>query len=224
MLGFYKKKKIDQREILLGMFSNDDKRILDVGCASGSLGGKLVKNGKEVIGLEKDEDLCRQAKAVLTQAIHVDAQESSLPFPKGYFDAIMYADVLEHIVDPLMLLKQHRKYLRTGGTIIVSLPNIRYYKVMNQVFLKGVWDYMDAGILDRTHVRFFTFINMKELLAQAGYEILDIKRNIIASSFYKVLNALCFSLNRELLTYQYYFKARKVEGPVMVIPRNKIKF
>ena len=220
----WKKKKADPREVFIGMLLPEDRKILDVGCADGSLGARLVKQGREVIGLEKDERLCVQAKAVLTQAITGDAQSGLLPFSSGYFDAIMYADVLEHLIDPAALLKQHRTYLKHGGTLIVSLPNVRYYKVMEQVFLKGVWDYRDAGILDKTHMRFFTLTNMKELLGQAGYEVLEIKRNIVASSFYRILNGLCFGLAREFLTYQYYFKARKVDGPVKLPPRKIPQF
>lgn len=218
------KKKTDHRDVFLSMLSAQDRKILDVGCGSGALGAKLVAQGKEVVGMEQDARLSDQASRSLTKVITGDACQQALPFEQGYFDAIIYADVLEHLVDPLALLRQQRKYLKPQGEILVSLPNIRYYKVMDQVFFKGVWDYTDAGILDKTHLRFFTLVTMKELLARAGYEIVDMQRHIVASSFYKGLSALLLGAGKDLLTYQYYFKARKVETPVAVALRKIVQF
>jgi 2-polyprenyl-3-methyl-5-hydroxy-6-metoxy-1,4-benzoquinol methylase len=201
------------------------KKILDVGCADGSLGLKLKVEGREVVGIEKDERLYGIALKRLDQVFLNDAENLQLPLAKEYFDCILYADILEHLIDPLALLKNHRDYLSKDGYIVASLPNIRYYKVILRLIFGGTWDYMDIGILDETHLRFFALINIKELFYNAGYEIVEIKQNIVAARGFNFLNFFCFGKLNDFLAYQYYIKARKTEVPVVnTIARQKAQF
>ncbi|MBU0694085.1 MAG: class I SAM-dependent methyltransferase [Candidatus Omnitrophica bacterium] len=204
-----KKKKKDRRDVFLSLISVDAKKVLDVGCGEGNLGFKLREKGIEVVGIEKDEKSYLLAKEKLNRVFLTDVEKFQLPFSKGYFDCIIYADVLEHFIYPLAVLRKHRDFLNNSGYIIASIPNIRYYKIIIRLFLGGSWDYMDKGILDKSHLRFFTLINIKELFADAGYEIVEIKRNFVASRGFKVLNFFLFNGLKDFLTYQYYIKARK---------------
>jgi len=133
---------------------------------------------------------------------------------------MLYADVLEHLTDPLRVLKEHKKYLSDEGFILASMPNVRYYKVILRLILGGTWDYVNAGILDKTHLRFFTLINMKELFGAAGLEVVEIRRNVVSARGFKVLNFFCFNLLKDFLTYQYYIKAKKLNDEA-VVARNK---
>lgn len=217
-----KKNKKDARDVFLSLIPEGTKRVLDVGCAKGDLGAKLKQRQIEVIGIEKDKDLLAEAKDKLDQAYLIDAEKCDLPYPKGYFDCILYADVLEHLLDPLATLKNQNNYLKNGGYVVASIPNVRYYKVIIRLLFGGTWDYVDAGILYKGHLRFFTLLNIKELFAKAGLEITDIRRNITAAAGFKFLNALCFNRLKDLLTYQFYIVAMQSPGQELSIKKRKI--
>jgi len=202
-------KKKDNRSEFLSLVPLDAKKVLDVGCGCGTLDSVLRKKGIEVIGIERCEELCKEAKGKLSQVFSADIEKFEIPFSKGYFDCIIYGDVLEHLIEPLVVLKKHKEYLKADGCVIASIPNVRYYKLIARLVFNGTWDYMDKGILDRSHLRFFTLINLKELFIEAGYEIKEIRRNIVAARGLRILNLLLLGMLKNFLTYQYYVKAIK---------------
>lgn len=214
-----------KREDLLSFLPVDAKRILDVGCADGGLSAGLKQNGAEVVGVEKNKASCAKARERLSKVFLADIEKFDLPYPKQYFDCIIYVDVLEHLIEPSALLRKHKDHLNGSGYIIASMPNIRYYKAIIQLAIGGTWDYTDGGILDESHVRFFTLINIRELFAEAGYEIVDIGRNIVAARGFRLLNFLLFGGLKDFLTYQYYIKARKSKSNFLTIgKRQRYKF
>lgn len=216
-------RKKDKRNEFLELVPPDTKILLDVGCGAGGLSAGLKEKGIKVIGLEKIEELCSIAKKKLDEVITGDVESMKLNYPEGYFDCIMYADVLEHLVDPLNILQKHKVYLQKDGFVITSIPNARYYKIILRLILGGTWDYSDAGILDKTHLRLFGLINIIELFEKAGYEIVEIRRNIIASRGFRILNILFFNTLKNFLTYQYYIKAKKNDNqPKIVMSQRKI--
>lgn len=218
-------RKKDKREYFLSLVPPGAKKVLDVGCADGGLSASLRQKGAEVIGLEKDKDSCTKAEERLSKVFLADIEKFDLPYPKEYFDCIIYADVLEHLLDPSALLKKHIDHLHDSGYTVASIPNIRYYKVIIRLAIGGTWDYSDDGLLDKSHVRFFTLLNIKELFSRAGYEIVGIERNLVAAQGFRLLNFLLFGMLKDFLTYQYYIKARKLEGgPTTTAGRKKYKF
>ncbi|MCM8779642.1 MAG: class I SAM-dependent methyltransferase [Candidatus Omnitrophica bacterium] len=217
-----KKGKKDLRDTFLSLVPQEVKKVLDVGCAKGDLGAKLKQRKIEVIGIEKNKDLCAEAHRKLDRAYLMDAEKLEIPYPNGYFDCILYADVIEHLCDPLTALKNQKKYLKEGGYVVASIPNIRYYKVIIRLLFGGTWDYAKSGILDKGHLRFFTLLNIKELFTKAGFEIIDIRRNIIAATGFKILNALCFNNLKDLLTYQFYIVAIHSPGQKIPIKERKV--
>ncbi len=202
-------KNKDKRDEFLDLVPRGARRLLDVGCGSGGLSVRLKEKGIEAVGVEKDEKLCALAKEKLDAVILGDIENLKLNYPEGYFDCIMYADILEHLTEPLNILEKHKVYLQRNGYVIASIPNVRYYKVILRLILSGAWDYSDAGMLDRTHVRFFGLINIIELFEKTGYEIVEIRRNVIAARGFRVLNFIFFNKLKDFLTYQYYIKAKK---------------
>jgi len=121
-------------------------------------------------------------------------------------------------------LERLKPYLSANGTLVVSIPNIRYYKVIYNLLFRGVWDYGETGILDKSHITFFTLLTGKELLDDAGFEILHIKRNIIASRVMRLVNAATGSMMKELLTYQYFISARKRKDGKRQLRKRKKAF
>jgi len=132
--------KRNRRDDFFSMIPVSAKKILDVGCSDGSWVERMGKRDLEVIGIERDEKLYSQALKNLRRVFLADAEKFHLPYSNGYFDCIIYADILEHLVDPYNLLAEHIKYLNDEGCVIASIPNIRYYKVILRLALAGVWD------------------------------------------------------------------------------------
>lgn len=202
-------KKKNKRDDFFSLIPANAEKILDVGCADASWIKRSGKNNLEVVGIEQNEKFYAEARKNLQRVIEGDVENLKLPYPEGYFDCIVYADLLEHLKDPYALLSGQKKYLNDDGCVIASIPNVRYYKVILRLIMGGAWDYMPSGILDNTHLRFFTLINIIELFENAGYRIVEIKRNRVAASGFKFLNFLMFNRLDEFLVYQYYIKAVK---------------
>jgi len=152
------------------------KRVLDVGCGNGYLGKLLAERGYEVTGVEQrggtNEQFPKSVKLVEANL------EAGLPELDGNFDYIICADILEHLRDPLGLLRQVRGKLAKGGQLVASLPNSGnvYFRL---VILSGRFPQEDKGLFDRTHVRFFTWDGWRGLLAEAGFEIDGVKSSCI---------------------------------------------
>ena len=148
------------------------RRMLDVGCGAGEFGRalKAERGVKEVVGIEIVENAWNIAKTVLDKAILGNIEELELPFPDGHFDCITCGDVLEHLVNPLDTVKKLMRVLAPGGILVASIPNARYYRVV-EMLANGRWIYQDAGIMDRTHLRFFTAVEMIEMFRNAGMRV-----------------------------------------------------
>ncbi|VAX34436.1 hypothetical protein MNBD_NITROSPIRAE03-517, partial [hydrothermal vent metagenome] len=186
------------------------------------LGGRLLEKGAiEVVGIEFSPDVCEKAERNLTEVICGDIEEINLPFDEGYFDCMILADILEHLKDPLSTLKKLRKHLSDSGCVVASIPNVRYHGIINML-VEGHWKYEDCGILDRTHLRFFTKNEIESLFKEAEFEITGITANIDPAynslsdplsgeiSFGRVsLSGLAPEELRDLFVFQYLLKAQK---------------
>jgi len=210
-----------ERRDIEALIPEEAMRILDVGCGEGILGKRLLDKGaKEMVGIEINDDVCERAKDNLTRIICGDIESLEFPFDEGFFDCIVFADILEHLKDPFSTLKRLKKYLADSGLVVASIPNVRYYGVINML-IEGHWKYEDYGILDRTHLRFFTKKEMEKLFADAGFEITGISANIDPQ--YNALDPLLRDISfgrvtlrnltpdelKDLFVIQYLIRAQK---------------
>jgi methionine biosynthesis protein MetW len=147
-------------------------RVLDVGCDTGHLGAYLKGTGCSVDGIEMDEAAASEAEtrldAVYRGSIDEDLTGSLVP---GY-DYIILADVLEHLPYPDRTLDKLKPLLNDGGQVIASIPNVANFRVRFRL-LFGIFEYTEIGILDRTHLRFYTFKTARKLFTDAGFKVLD---------------------------------------------------
>lgn len=148
------------------------RKALDVGAADGFLAERLTAQGWSVTALERDPELAARARGRCKEVVVADL-ESAPPLLHGPFDAIVYGDVLEHLSDPGAVLRALDQTLAPGGTVIVSVPNVAHLWVRLSL-LAGRFDYADRGILDRTHLRFFTRRTLRELLRAAGLTVVEL--------------------------------------------------
>lgn len=142
-------------------------RVLDVGCGAGRLAALMTSVGATVTGLEREPRAAALARNLCARVFEADL-EQEIPLDRNErFDAIVCADVLEHMVRPDRVLARLTQHLGDRGVVIVSLPNVAHYTVRIGL-LRGRFDYEPSGILDRTHLRFFTRTGALQLLAHAG--------------------------------------------------------
>ena len=144
--------------------------ILEVGCSSGYVGATLAAKGHRVTGIEPDPVSAEAAKRAL-QEVHNDTADGFFDsHPDRRFDAVLFGDVLEHIADPAATLRRCVAHLAADGMVAISLPCITHGSI-RAMLLDGRWDYADYGLLDRTHLRFFSREGMAGLMADGGLEI-----------------------------------------------------
>jgi len=174
-MSFFKRRtaNYDNPEANIDIFRlvKPGSRVLDVGCASGKLAEWLkMRKNCFVVGIESDEDLAKKAEHRCDTVIKADvATLHTLPFPKGYFDYIIFADVLEHLPNPDEVLMNLRDYLSEEGSVLLSVPNIANWEIRLKL-LCGCFDY-GHPLLDGGHLRFFTLSSIRQLLEEAGYKV-----------------------------------------------------
>ncbi|MEO8382550.1 MAG: class I SAM-dependent methyltransferase [Acidobacteriota bacterium] len=137
-------------------------RVLDVGCGFATTSEVLQKLGNDVTGIEESAEACAIAAKRIGRVIQADLQTAT---PDGTYDAIVFADVLEHVPWPVGVLRRYLQWLAPGGSVFVSLPNVGLWSV-RFAHLVGRWQYEETGVLDRTHLRFFTRRSARWLLTQ----------------------------------------------------------
>jgi O-antigen biosynthesis protein len=214
----------DPRPDVQAVVAARDKRILDVGCAAGALGQALKAAGaREVIGVERFETAAAQARHVLDAVYVGDIDHFVPPVEEASFDYVIFADVLEHTVDPWQVLERYQRFLKPDGRMVVSLPNIRHYAILGRLLFNR-WDYRESGILDRTHLRFFTLPTIRALFAHAGlhierivhrYRLFEDQSRIgrvgaLANRWFCRLVAPV--VGKHFFTFQYLLVARRADG------------
>jgi len=149
-------------------------RVLDVGCGFATTSERIQKLGNDVTGIDESPEIAALAGKRLSRIIEADVQSADLGDEK--FDVIIFADVLEHLAWPVSVLKRYLQWLAPNGSVMISLPNVGLWSV-RFAHLVGRWQYEETGVLDRTHLRFFTRRSARWLMDQAGLEIVKTTYN-----------------------------------------------
>lgn len=163
------------RDEILRLVPTSATKILDLGCGTGELGKALKKRQKcYIAGIELNEEASQIAKKSYDK-VWVDNLNRFDPFfLDDKFDCLVFADILEHLISPWQVLKKFASALTDDGVVIASIPNIAHPWIISQL-QKGLWRYELAGLLDVTHLRFFTKTSIFQLFYRAGLKILNIK-------------------------------------------------
>ena len=164
----------DPRPDVLPLVPSSARRVLDVGCGTGAFGQALKRSRPdvEVWGIEPHLGVIPAAEVLLDRVVVGRFPED---VPDRHFDVVCFNDVLEHLVDPWGALLAAAPILSAGGCVVASIPNVRHYSVIWALVRHGEWRYRDVGILDRTHLRFFTRSSMVRAFTDAGYAIDTVK-------------------------------------------------
>jgi len=161
---------------VLKLVDGANNRILDIGCGTGATGLALKRNGQagEVCGIELIKAAADEAAKNLDHVVVGNIEEMEIPFEHGSFDYVLATDVLEHLYNPWKTLHRMAKFLRKGGHVIVIVPNTQNWRIVRDLVFRGDWGYVQKGLLDKTHIRFFTKKTLFEMLEDAGFRNVEI--------------------------------------------------
>lgn len=187
--------------------AKEGSRILDVGCGTGKLGQYLKSRLKcYIVGIEIDQEAVNYAKSIYDEIIVMDLEELIDGILKLYnqrkFNFIVFGDILEHVSKPEKLLDYFRDFLEENGFLIASIPNVANWMIRIKL-LFGNFDY-SGGILDKGHLKFFTYKNAKKLLEENGYRVVYVINN---NTF--ILFKFLGRFWKEMFAFQFVFKCVK---------------
>ena len=199
--GYYRNKRPE----IYGMVPKTASKILEIGCAAG--GFRLnFPDDVEYWGVEPVREAAEQAHLNNMKVLCGTYEEVCNQVPNAYFDVVVCNDVIEHVSDSQDFLVSLKSKLAPNGVLIGSVPNVRFWGNLINLLFKRDWKYEDSGVLDRTHVRFFTNKSFRRLICDAGYEL--VKMAGIESKRMKVLKVLLFA-GIDICDMQFMFKAIK---------------
>jgi 2-polyprenyl-3-methyl-5-hydroxy-6-metoxy-1,4-benzoquinol methylase len=187
-------------------------RMLEIGCGRGDTAAwiRSSRGASQVLGIEIDSTAATGAAGKIDEVICGNFETLDLPDNYREFDLILCLDVLEHLVDPWHAIQRISQMLAPGGTLIISIPNVRYFRVVWSLVARGRWEYEEDGILDRTHLRFFTRRSALELVRGGGLDVAAVSATGLEHGRKtRYLDALTLSLLRPFFEYQYLIKAQK---------------
>lgn len=205
------------REDLINLLpKNNSQKILEIGSGGGNTIIEIKSRGlaSEVVGIDLFElEQSHQKNPLIDRFILCNLETDIIDLPFDHFDVIIAGDVLEHLVDPWMVIKKLTPFLKKGGKLIVSVPNIREISTMCKIFFKGDFDYnSQGGILDKTHLRFFCKKNVNQLFDLNEFRIDKVYSIIhilpVKGLRYKLSN-ITFNLFDQFITPQYVSVASK---------------
>jgi SAM-dependent methyltransferase len=194
------------------------RRILDLGCASGVVGEHLKRRqGAEVTGVEADPVYAARAARRLDRVVDADLEtlvdSPNLASELGHFDCLIAGDVLEHLRDPWKVLRRFGSLLEAGGTVVVSLPNVRFWETFWQLGVRGTWPRRHEGIFDLDHLRWFTVADGIGLVEEAGLSVEYVDRIYRWRTYVSRLDRLAAKLERTPLrpffTFQFVIIGRR---------------
>jgi SAM-dependent methyltransferase len=196
------------RKDILPLLPRNVEKVLDVGCGKGATLAYLKENNycNIALGVELFPDAAAVAITKVDSLYEVNIETADLPIDEGSVDVILCLDLLEHLVNPEAVIGKLHKYLKPGGILIASLPNIRHASVIFPLLFLGQWEYSDQGILDKTHLRFFVRETAISLLESSGL-VVD---QVIAREGRKgqLVSSLTFRLFQSFYTSQYLIRTR----------------
>ncbi|HHW03154.1 MAG TPA: glycosyltransferase [Thermoanaerobacterales bacterium] len=218
--GYYR----NYNSIIMTKIPIRTNRVLDIECGLGALGLELRNLNKdiEVHGIEKNENVAKIASKILDKVYIGDAEQIVNELEENYYDVVALGDVLEHMHNPWEFIKKIKRLLSKNGIIVTSIPNINNISIIKGL-LSGKWEYADAGLLDRTHIRFFTYNSIKKMFDDAGYYIKDVTK-LVSGIESSRDNTFLYYLDNiaKILGYSYNYKNEGDAYQYVIVAAKKV--
>jgi len=168
--GYYE----NVRQEMVALCPPNIKTLLDVGCSEGNFAAHIKETkGIEAWGIEMMAEHGQKAVSKLDKVLIGTCESQLNELPDNYFDVIYFNDVLEHLTDPSTVLSAIKQKLNSNGVIISSIPNMRYHKVLKDLIIKKDFKYANDGVMDQTHLRWFTSKSIQRMYSDCGFEIIS---------------------------------------------------
>jgi 2-polyprenyl-3-methyl-5-hydroxy-6-metoxy-1,4-benzoquinol methylase len=200
-------------DILAELPKDPAARILEIGCATGGTGEAALATGRAGFyrGVEFDPGSAERARSVLTDVVCANVETLDPALIADSYDVLILSEVLEHLIDPWGVLKALSPFVKPGGRLYASSPNISHHKVIRSL-LAGRFEYEGMGVMDRTHVRWFTPASYRAMFEQAGFQTLSVGPLTPYPRKARILNRLSGGRLAHLFQVQIMYKGRK-PGP-----------
>jgi len=197
------------------MIPATSKKILEVGCAEGYLGAFIKEHFRaEVWGIEFNPVVAETAREKLDRVLTGDAALIIDELESASFDCIVFFDVLEHMMNPELVLKKSKRLLTEDGVAILCVPNVLYISNLYRMLIKKDWEYISHGVLDITHLRFFTKKSLKRMFVDTGFEIISFTGIDPPKGLYLFLFHIF-----NILTFGYYHESKYTQFACIIKPR-----
>jgi SAM-dependent methyltransferase len=183
-------------------------RVLEVGCGSGDTLAYLQASGRcrWTCGVELFPEAADTARGRLDEVYEANIEQMELPIAPSSLDVVLCLDVLEHLIDPWTTASRLARLLKPGGVLIASIPNVRHFRVVLPLLFRGRWEYGNFGLMDRTHLRFFTEQSATQLLRQAGLRVDAVRKSGMEALHKRAAVVLSAGLLEPLLVFQYLIR------------------
>ncbi len=201
------------RKEILPLIHEKAATALEIGCSFGNTLTWLKQEGhcERAFGVEINERAAEEARKRLDGVFCGNVENIKIPLAPGSVNLLLCLDVLEHLHDPWgTLRKLQEQLLAPGGILIVSVPNVQHHSVVFPLLFKGKWPYAGSGLLDKSHLRFFTRNTTKKMITDAGFQIEAVTNTKFRSSM-RLINFLTFNLFKPMMVFQYFIRARKIQ-------------
>jgi 2-polyprenyl-3-methyl-5-hydroxy-6-metoxy-1,4-benzoquinol methylase len=187
---------------------NANAKILEIGCGVGDTGALALFEKKCgcYCAVEMCQDAAEKAKEKITQVVVGNVENVELPWSPATFDALILSEVLEHLADPWATLRRLRATMKSGGLVFASSPNISHYRVI-AMLLRGEWTLADYGLMDRTHLRWFTPKTYREMFESCGYCVDAVREHQPLTKKAKAVSVLTLGRFRHLFMGQFDLRA-----------------
>lgn len=187
------------------------QRVLEIGCGSGKF-RQHFNDTIEYWGVELNTEAANEAAETLSRVINGDMESAFTQLPERYFDLIVCNDVIEHLPDTDEFLRKIKTVMATNAMLMGSIPNVRYFANLYEILVLKDWRYRDAGIMDRTHLRFFTEKSLHRTFIENNFDV-DMFAGVSGvrpKQWYKQLLLKCIELvlGRDSRDAQFGFRIR----------------
>jgi 2-polyprenyl-3-methyl-5-hydroxy-6-metoxy-1,4-benzoquinol methylase len=200
-------------DILAELPKDPAARILEIGCATGGTGEAALATGRAGFyrGVEFDPDSAERARSVLTDVVCANVETIDPTLIADSYDVLILSEVLEHLIDPWGVMKALAPFVKPGGRVYASSPNISHHKVIRSLFA-GRFDYEVEGVMDRTHVRWFTPASYRAMFEDAGFQTVSVGPVAPYPRKARLINRLSGGRLAHLFQLQILYKGLKA-GP-----------
>lgn len=201
-------------DILEELPKDPSARVLEIGCGTGGTGETALATGRSGFyrGVEFNPESAERARSVLTDVVCANVETIDPALIADSYDVLILSEVLEHLIDPWGVMKALASFVKPGGRVYASSPNVSHHKVIRSL-LAGRFDYETEGVMDRTHVRWFTPASYRAMFEDAGFETVSVGPLAPYPGKARLINRLSGGRLAHLFQLQIMYKGRRA-GPV----------